>query len=79
MSTRQPMFHLRRQMRLQAQEIRRVQRETQAAQLAAMDAFAEHMATQHRVFVQQLADQERLIAEAEGPPEVLAALHKQLH
>jgi len=79
MSARHPMFHLRRQMRLQAQEVRRVQREAQAAQLAAMDAFAQQMSAQHQAFVRTLADNERLIAEAEGPPDELASLRKQLH
>ncbi|HMN55618.1 MAG TPA: hypothetical protein PKE15_00090 [Ottowia sp.] len=83
-SPRLPLYHLRRSLRQQAQETRRLQREAaavQAAELAAsMDAFAEDMAAAHRRFVQQqAADQQRLITEAEGPPEVLFAMRKQLH
>jgi len=78
-STRHPMFHLRRQVRLQAQELRRVQREAAAAQLQALDDFAGQMQARHQAFVQQLADQERLITQAEGTPAELEALRKQLH
>ena len=79
MTPRLPIFHLRRAMRLQAQEARRVQREAAAVQLAAMDEFAAHMQAQHQAFVRQLADQQHLLTEAEGPADELAALRKQLH
>lgn len=80
MTARQPMFHLRRHLRLQAQEARRAQRSADAGEIAALDAFAQQVADQHQAFVARIAaDQQRLITEAEGPPAMLAALRKQLH
>jgi hypothetical protein len=80
MKTLMTVYHLRRQLRLQSQELRRAQREAQAHQLQQMDDFAARAQAQHQAHVQQLAyDSERLISEAEGPPELLAALRKQLH
>ena len=80
MKTRLPLFHLRRQLRQQGQELRRAQRQAEAAHLAALDSFADQVAAQHQAFVARLAaDQERLTKEAEGPPELLAALRGSLH
>lgn len=80
MTLRQPLFHLRRSLRQQSQELRRAQRAVVAQHLAALDAFAEQMADKHQACVAQVAtDQERLLTEAEGPPALLAALLKQLH
>jgi hypothetical protein len=80
MKTRAPLFHLRRQLRQHAQELRRAQRAATAAALAEMDAFAEQMATEHAAFVARLPDATRRhLAEAEAPAEVLDTLRKQLH
>lgn len=79
-----PLFHLRRQLRQHAQELRRAQLAAAAAELAEMDAFAEQLAAEHAAFVarlpaQQRADQARLLSEAEASPDVLAALRSRLH
>lgn len=80
MKTKLPLFHLRRSLRQRDQELRRAQRAAVAIRMSELDAFADQVAAEHDAYVARLpADTQRHIVEAEGPPEVLYALRKQLH